>query len=429
MKFNLGLLLISALCGATFAQESGTVGFNGTTRTTAPDDLNYRAASVRSTNVTIVSATGGQIAVVDSNQNLSSTNAAGARALIGAAAAAHTHGIADTTGLQGALDGKASSSHAHAIADTTGLQAALDGKAPSAHNHAVADVTGLQAALDGKAASSHTHADTDLISVDWTKILNRPAGLDDGDDVGAGGSGEANTASSLGNGWKLTYDKSGVDLRFNSFTNSSGITITSNANMYVFGIDPAVVASQSDLSTGLSGKAALSHTHAIADTTGLQGALDGKAALSHSHAIADVTGLQTALDGKAAASHSHSKADLPAATHEAVLVLTVDDLADGMNYVIGYVGRAFTIAEIRAVHSGTGLATPSVQLTVNQGTDRTSGTAVVTGGSTITSTTTGNSVTSFTDATVPANSWLWITTGSKSGTTDNLEVIVRGSYD
>lgn len=30
--------------------------------------------------------------------------------------------------------------------------------APSAHTHAVADVTGLQAALDGKAATSHTHA-------------------------------------------------------------------------------------------------------------------------------------------------------------------------------------------------------------------------------------------------------------------------------
>ena len=43
---------------------------------------------------------------------------------------------------------------------------------------------------------------------------------------------------------------------------------------------------------------------------GLQTALDGKAASSHSHAIADVTGLQTALDGKAETSHTHGIGDL-----------------------------------------------------------------------------------------------------------------------
>lgn len=41
--------------------------------------------------------------------------------------------------------------HSHVIADTTGLQAALDGKAPLAHTHVIADTTGLQAALDAKA--------------------------------------------------------------------------------------------------------------------------------------------------------------------------------------------------------------------------------------------------------------------------------------
>ena len=42
------------------------------------------------------------------------------------AAAAHTHAIADVTGLQTALDGKAASSHTHEIGDVTGLQSALD---------------------------------------------------------------------------------------------------------------------------------------------------------------------------------------------------------------------------------------------------------------------------------------------------------------
>lgn len=43
------------------------------------------------------------------------------------------------------------SAHTHVIADTTGLQAALDGKSNVGHTHVIGDVTGLQAALDSKA--------------------------------------------------------------------------------------------------------------------------------------------------------------------------------------------------------------------------------------------------------------------------------------
>ena len=68
------------------------------------------------------------------------------------------------------LAGKANTSHAHAIADTTGLQAALDGKqaagsyATAVHAHVIADTTGLQTALNGKALSSHTHDAGDVTS-------------------------------------------------------------------------------------------------------------------------------------------------------------------------------------------------------------------------------------------------------------------------
>ena len=55
--------------------------------------------------------------------------------------------------------GKADATHTHAIADTTGLQAALDGKAAVGHKHVIADVDGLQAALDSKAAADATNAD------------------------------------------------------------------------------------------------------------------------------------------------------------------------------------------------------------------------------------------------------------------------------
>lgn len=65
---------------------------------------------------------------------------------------------------------------------------------------------------------------------------------------------------------------------------------------------------KSQVDTALAAKAALSHTHAIADITNLQATLNGKAASSHTHAIADVTNLQTALDGKAAVDHTHGNA-------------------------------------------------------------------------------------------------------------------------
>ncbi len=73
---------------------------------------------------------------------------------------------------------------------------------------------------------------------------------------------------------------------------------------------------EAETDTLLSGKAAATHSHAIADVTGLQSALDGKqpsgsyAAATHSHAISDVTGLQTALDGKAPSSHTHTASQI-----------------------------------------------------------------------------------------------------------------------
>lgn len=53
------------------------------------------------------------------------------------------------------------------------------------------------------------------------------------------------------------------------------------------------------LIASLSGKAATTHTHAIADVAGLQAALDGKVGTGTELPIAQVTSLQAALDAKA----------------------------------------------------------------------------------------------------------------------------------
>ena len=50
------------------------------------------------------------------------------------------------------------SAHTHTIANVTGLQDALNSKANSSHTHSISNVTGLQSALDGKASSGHTHS-------------------------------------------------------------------------------------------------------------------------------------------------------------------------------------------------------------------------------------------------------------------------------
>lgn len=113
---------------------------------------------------------------------------------------AHTHLIADVTGLQTALDAKLEAganvsvltndagyitsvswgdisgipasfppdAHVHAISDVTGLTTALAGKSDVGHGHSIAEVSGLQTALDGKqaagsyAAATHTHTKADI---------------------------------------------------------------------------------------------------------------------------------------------------------------------------------------------------------------------------------------------------------------------------
>lgn len=77
-----------------------------------------------------------------------------------AAAGNHVHAYSSLTGIPSTF---APSAHNHVIADTTGLQTALDGKAASTHTHATSDVTGLDAALANKANVSALTSKADLV--------------------------------------------------------------------------------------------------------------------------------------------------------------------------------------------------------------------------------------------------------------------------
>jgi hypothetical protein len=87
---------------------------------------------------------------------------------------------------------------------------------------------------------------------------------------------------------------------------------------------------------------------------------------------------------------------------------------------IVYTTTAVTITLIESLVTGT---TPSVTFSIRYGADfSAAGTEVVTGGITVTNTSTGLSTTSFNSASVPANSFIWITTTAATGTVNSLFV-------
>ena len=99
--------------------------------------------------------------------------------------------------------------------------------------------------------------------------------------------------------------------------------------------------------------------------------------------------------------------------------VTVSAPTNAEKIVLFFTTVALTLSQIRSVLIGS--ATPSVTFSIRYGTDVSgSGTEVVTSGITVTSTTTGLSTTSFTNGTVPADNFVWLTTSAKSGTVDQF---------
>lgn len=113
--------------------------------------------------------------------------------------------------------------------------------------------------------------------------------------------------------------------------------------------------------------------------------------------------------------------DIPTLT-ETSKSITIESPTATEDISMFFTSEAVTITKIAAVSVGT---TPSLTYTIRHSTDRSAaGNEVVTSGSTTTSTTTGDVVTSFNDATVPANSWVWLETTSSSGTVTNTSITI-----
>jgi hypothetical protein len=107
---------------------------------------------------------------------------------------------------------------------------------------------------------------------------------------------------------------------------------------------------------------------------------------------------------------------------------SLEDPTNAEDKTLFFTNRAITITEMRAVLLGS--ASPSVTWTIRhqpaatgQGRDDT-GAEVVTSGTTTTSITSGDDITTFNDATIPADSFVWLETTAQSGTVDELHVTI-----
>ena len=216
----------------------------------------------------IVISGGTKIEVVDNLESTSSTAALSAKQ-----GRILSELIADKTVTWDTLQGKPTvftpSAHSHTIANITGLQGQLDSKASSSHTHSIANISNLQSQLDSKASASHTHAISAITNL--TTELNK----------------KSNTGH--------THDD-----RYYSETEVNNLLATKASSSHTH-----TIANISNLQAQLDSKAASSHSHSISGITGLQGLLDSKAASSHTHTIANVTNLQAELNKKSDTAHTH----------------------------------------------------------------------------------------------------------------------------
>lgn len=223
-------------------------------------------------------------------------------------------------------------------------------------------------------------------------------------------------------------------------TASTGLTISTTS---------MTVRTSSTSQTGIVELATTAETQTGTDTARAvtpAGATATFAQLSHTHTASQVTDFDTEVSNNTdvsantthrtstGADHTYIDQDVTSgssptfdgANFSGIKVskaLTVESPTSSEDISMFFTEEAVTITKMACVLVGS--STPSVTWTIRHSTDRSgAGNEVVTSGTTTTSTTTGSIVTSFNDATVPANSYVWFETTAQSGTVDSLNVTV-----
>jgi hypothetical protein len=116
------------------------------------------------------------------------------------------------------------------------------------------------------------------------------------------------------------------------------------------------------------------------------------------------------------------------ASHRFFKAMTLPDPGATENISLFFTDKAITITQLNAVVRGT---TPSVTWQIRHAATRNAGgpNDVMSSDQTTTSESSGDEVTSFADATIPAGSWVWLVTTAASGTVVELHVSLEYSVD
>jgi hypothetical protein len=179
---------------------------------------------------------------------------------------------------------------------------------------------------------------------------------------------------------------------------------------------------------GLSGVLAQAQTPSAHATSHHSGQSDALTLSSIAGTITD------AQHGSRTTANAHAHSALSSVTpHQHIpdqkAGITLEDPVETDEKTIFFTNRAITVTQMRAVLAN-GSATPSVTWTIRHHTDRSNaGNEVVTGGTTTTSITTGSNVTSFNDATIPQNSFVWLEITAVSGTVPEFHVTIFYTID
>lgn len=242
-----------------------------------------------------------------------------------------------------------------------------------------------------------------------------------------------------------------ADITGETLSDLSDVTITSIASGEVLAWSGSAWINNTLAEAGI---AAASHVHAASDiTSGTLAVARGGTGAGTLPVVSNYTGgatvsaylsgIDTALAAKLAASAVSSYGltlidDADAATARTTLgaaKASADVVSKGGYwespatddlFVLFFTPVAITVSKIVAVLVGSG----SITYTVRHDPDASAtGNEIVTGGSTVTSSTTGGVVTTFNDATIPANSWVWVKLTAVSGTVDGMNITIEHSKD
>jgi hypothetical protein len=158
---------------------------------------------------------------------------------------------------------------------------------------------------------------------------------------------------------------------------------------------------------------------------------------AHSHTASAITDFDTEVSNNSSVVANTAKTSFPGfstllsdygfteAPHSKSL--TIESPTNAEDITLFYTDDAITITQINTVSRG---ISPSLTYTIRHASDRaTTGTEVVTGGSTTTSASAGDEVTSFNDATIPAGSWIWLETTVQSGTVNETNITIEYTFD